>query len=148
MSSADLLAREMAAMASVMLDQGKLADRMSRGLTIASLVGTVALAGHGAIPAMTLIGAAALVGLVELWFAARVAVDAALFRRLSREQGSPDWALLDSALTELRLLPADKAGRPAAARIAGAFRLLRLQIITLLVQFGLIVAGAAAGAAR
>jgi hypothetical protein len=60
-------------------------------------------------------------------------------------------SLLDGALTGLGLLPDAKAGRPAAPRIAGAFRLLRFQIIALIAQFSLIVAGAAAaavGAAR
>jgi hypothetical protein len=143
--------RQTVATASIVLDQGRVADRLSRGLTIASLVSLVAisvLTPHTSISAMLLIGAAALCGLVELWFAARVLIDAALFHQLALTEDSPEWGVLDGALIELRMLPEAKAGRPTASRIAGAFRLLRLQIIALIVQFGLIVAAALAGWAR
>ena len=124
---------------------------MSRCLTVGTLVGLVSLcllAGHSAAPTILLIGTAALAGLVELWFAGRVATDAALFRQLSVMAGGPEWTALDAALTGLGVLPMAKAGRPPARRIAGAFRLLRYQAAVLTVQFGLIVAGAMAGLAK
>jgi hypothetical protein len=148
MTSQEGLDRRMAATISVLLDQGVLADRLSRGLTIACLAGLVALGILSVIPAMLLIGAAALAGLVELWFAIRVAFDAALFYQLSLAEDGPDWATLDSALTELHLLPAEQAGRPIEQRIAGAMRLLRRQIIALIVQIALIAAAAASGLAQ
>lgn len=123
MSEAVPDARQVLAIVSVVLGQGERVDHVSRGLTVASLAGMVAvgmLAGRPALPAMLLLGAAALAGLAEIYFAARVGIDA--------------------ALTRLGLLPAAKAGRPAAARIAGAARLLRWQIAALLVQLGLLIA--------
>jgi hypothetical protein len=140
--------RQMAATAAIVLGQGKLVDDLSRCLTVASLVGLVSLcllAGRSAILTILLIGTAATAGLVELWFAGRVATDSALFRHLSVMTEGPDWASLDGALTGLRLLPPAKAGRMAVQRIAGAFRLLRYQTAVLIVQFALIVAGAVAG---
>jgi len=151
MSGTDPVERQMVATAAVILGQGDLVDRLSRGLTIASLAGLAGLAtltGFAAIPTILLLGAASLVGLIELWFAARVATDAALFRHLSVTESGPNWTLVDAALTALELLPAAKAGRPAGPRIAGAFRLLRYQTAALIGQFGLIVAGALAGAVR
>jgi hypothetical protein len=141
----------MLATSAIVIGQGKRVDDLSRCLTVASLVGLVSLcllAGHSATPTILLIGTAGLAGLVELWFAGRVATDAALFWHISVMKGGPDWTSLDGALTGLGLLPMAKTGRPAAARIAGAFRLLRLQTAALIVQFGLIVAGAIAGVAK
>jgi hypothetical protein len=151
MSEADPVERQMVAVASVILGQGIRIDRLSRCLTLASLVGTVSLAmlvGRSAIPVILLIGAAALAGLIELWFSGRVATDARLFHQLSAEADGPNWPVLDAALTGLGLLPESKAGRPAGPRIAGALRLLRYQAAALIVQCALVLAGAVSGATR
>ena len=149
MSAANPAESEMAAVAAAVLGQGISINRLSLPLTIASLLGTVSLAlltGHSRVLVILLIGAAALAGLVELWFSGRVATDARLFRRMSAEVVGPDWEALDAALIGLGLLPEAKAGRPAGPSIAGAFRLLRYQAAALIVQFALVFAGAAAGA--
>jgi hypothetical protein len=151
MSGADPVERAMLATSAIVLGQGRRVDDLSRSLTLAALAGLVGLclvAGGSAAPTILLVGTAALVGLVELWFAGRVATDAALFRHMSIMAEGPDWTSLDGALTGLGLLPAAKAGRPPAARIAGAFRLFRFQTAALIIQFGLIVAGAIAGAMK
>lgn len=151
MNGEDAVERQMVATAAVILRQGDRIDALSRGLTLASLVGSVGLAmlaGRAAVPTLLLIGTASLAGLAELWFAGRVAADAGLFRHLSCSPAGPDWALLDKALTGVGLLPAAKAGRVPRVRIAGAFRLLRLQTAALVVQFGLVLAGAAVSASR
>ena len=151
MSEADPVERRMVAVASVILAQGIAMDRLSRCLTIASLVGTVSLAmlaGRIAFPLILLIGGAALSGLVELWFSGRVATDARLFHQLSTEVDGPNWPVLDAALTGLGLLPEAKAGRPAGPRIAGALRLLRYQAAALIVQCALVLASAVSGATR
>jgi hypothetical protein len=141
----------MMSIASIMLGQGGSIDALSRGLAIASLAGLVGLgvlAPHPTAAPLLLIGAACLAGLVQLWFAARVAMDAALFREFSRAEAGPDWVLFDEAMIVLRLLPESKTGRPTAARIAGAFRLLTFQIIVFLAQVSLLGAAAVAGAIR
>jgi hypothetical protein len=141
----------MLATACAVLGQGTRVDGLSRGLTLASLCGLVALAVLADRPAaavLILLAGAAVAGLVELWFAVRVALDAALFHQMEGAANGPDWDGLDHALTELRMMPEAKTGRPVALRIVGAFGLLRLQIIALVVQCALIVAAASAGMAR
>jgi hypothetical protein len=73
-----------------------------------------------------------------------VGFDAALFYRLASAPEPVDFADLDQALTDLDLLPAPKRGRPADARIAGARRLMRFQILAVLAQVFAIAGGALA----
>ncbi len=151
MTGTDSAKRQMIVVAAALLAQGSLIDRLSRCLTVASLVGTVGVAllvGRSGIAIILLLGAVALTGLVELWFSVRVAIDARLFQSLSAEDDGPDWTALDAALTGLGLMPPGKAGRPPELRIAGALRLLRYQAAALAVQFAFVFAGAAAGVAR
>ncbi len=53
-----------------------------------------------------------------------------------------DFASMDAALEQLGLLPAAKRGRPVAARVAGAMRLLRCQVLALAAQVLCVLAGA------
>ena len=95
MNKTDPVQRQMLTVASAVLEQGILIDRLSRCVTISSLVGTVGVAllvGRSGSPVILLIGATALTGLIELWFSGRVATDARLFQSLSREVDGPDWA--------------------------------------------------------
>jgi len=77
------------------------------------------------------------VGLVEFWLAARVAIDADLFAAL----GEDDLARFDEAMRRLGLMPESKAGRPMDDRIRGALRLLKLQGAMLLLQIVLAFIG-------
>lgn len=150
MSEPDAVERQILTTTAIVLDQGVRLDNMSRGLSMASLIGVVCVGvvtGRASAPSMALLASAALAGLVELWLAMRVAIDAALFRQLATA-ATPDWATLDAALLRLHLLPKAKAGRPAAERIGGTWRLLRGQGAALIVQVGLIIAGAVCAALR
>ena len=136
-------ARQALLLTAVLLRQGERIDRLSRALTVLSVIG-IAMAGarHGTWLMPSLSGAALLAGLVELWFASRAALDAALFEDAVRD--GPDWEGLDAALLRLGLMPEGKAGRPAEARIAGALRLPRWQAGALLAQCVLLVLAALA----
>ena len=133
---------------SIVLDQGRRIHGMSSAITVAALIGCVlpALSEHRmSLLSLGILGAVIAVGVIELWFAIRVSIDAALFRRLARV---PDWRTLDEALINLGMIPAEKTGRPEAVRIAGARRLLRFQAVALIAQIGLAVILAVIGATK
>jgi hypothetical protein len=99
---------------------------------------------------MSLIVLSVLAGLAELYLAARVGFDLALFRQLLENAGfdASDLAGLDSALSRLGLIPTAKVGRPLDQRALGACRLLYAQAVSLALQVAFIVAGAAIAALR
>jgi hypothetical protein len=139
--------RTLLASAAALLDQGRSVDRLSRLLTAAALIGLLVCAaaiGQSPLALATSAILVALAGFAELYFAIRVGFDAALFNRLAGAPEPVDFGDLDQALTELGLLPAAKRGRPANARIAGARRLMRFQILALAVQVFAIAGGAVA----
>ncbi len=125
------------AMAAV-LDTGARLDDLSRVLTAAALIGLMASGVWGTPVALMELVLIAAAGLAQFWFAARVRLDAALFREASRM----GWAGVDAALMAMTLMPAAKSGREDAARIAGAMGLLRWQAVAAAVQIGLIVISA------
>jgi len=140
-------ARTLLACAAALLDQGQTVDRLSRSLTAAALIGLLVHPAAIGPPPWELAGVAiliALAGLAEAYFAIRVAFDAALFHRVANGPEAPDFAEIDQALTHLRLLPATKLARPVDRRIAGARRLLRFQVLALLVQVVAVVGGGVA----
>ena len=139
--------RTLISCAGALLDQGRTVDGLSRPLTAAALIGILVYPAAIGQPPAALTAAAiliALAGLAESYFAIRVGFDAALFERLGSAPEAPDFAETDHALTQLGLLPATKRDRPADARIAGARRLMRLQIVALAVQVLSVVGGALA----
>ena len=134
-----------AAIAGALLRQGAALHAASLALTVAALLAGVLLAfvGAQAGAAWRAVGAAVLLlGLAEFWLAGRVAFDADLFARLAARGGH--LAAFDRAMLGLGLLPATKAGRPMATRIAGARRLFRLQGLAFGGQLA-VLAGAAFG---
>lgn len=138
-------ARELLACAAALLDQGRRVDRLSLPLTVAALIGILTYPAVTTQPSWLLVGCAGLVavaGLAEATFAIRVGFDAALFHQLARAPGPPDFAATDTALTRLGVLPAAKAGRPAEARVAGAKRLFRFQVLAFGAQMLFVVVGA------
>lgn len=129
--------RTLLSCAAALLDQGRTVDRLSRPLTAAALIGILVYPAAIGQPPVALAASAlliALAGFAESYFAIRVGFDAALFHRLATAPEAPDFAATDHALTQLGLLPPTKLDRPADARIAGARRLMRLQIVALAVQ--------------
>lgn len=130
--------RALFAATAALLDQGRSIDRLSWGLNVAALVAlTVAPDSFGMTPLLIVVA----IGLLEAFLGARVAFDAGLFRALATGQVLPDLAALDRALLALRLMPAAKAGRPVAARVAGARRLMRWQAMALAAQVAVLGLG-------
>jgi hypothetical protein len=137
--------RDLLFCAAALLDQGRTIDRVSRPLTAAALIGILVYPAIIGPASWVLVGFAmlvALAGLAEAYFASRVGFDRALFNQLATAAEAPDFTGIDAALTRLGLLPAAKLGRAAEARIAGATRLLKFQILALVAQVLFVVAGA------
>lgn len=134
--------RELSFVASALLDQGRKVDRLSCGVTSAAIAVIAIVPPLTPRPQWTLIAfavAAVICGLAETYLAIRVGFDASLFHRVAHTE---DVASLDSALGQLRLLPAEKRGRAVEARIAGARRLFRFQVLALAAQIACLLAGA------
>ncbi len=129
------------AVLSALLSQGAVVNRLSGGLTLLSLLalGAAALLSARA-PALAALPVLAL-GLLQAFLAARVALDAALFQALAQGVVA-DLPALDGALRNLALAPAAKLGRPLPPRMAGARRLLRLQLLAFLAQLAALLAAA------
>jgi hypothetical protein len=137
--------RHLLACAAAWLDQGRTVDRLSRPLTAAALIGLVVYPVIAGQQSWVVVGVAmvvALSGLLEAYFALRVGFDAALFHQLASAPEAPNFAGTDAALERLGLLSAAKLDRPPEARIAGARRLFRLQILVLVVQVLSVFSGA------
>ena len=133
-AEAELLATVVA-----LLDAGRGIERLSRALTVLAFAGLLVPVWVRVPPGslVLLLGSAA-AGLGGAYVGARVGLDAALFRRLAAVGRGP--ALLDDALVQLGMLPVRKAGRPSEQRVAGARRLLRMQVLLLGVQAGALAA--------
>lgn len=104
------------------------------------LAGVAVLMGGAARADVTFLAAAGVIvvlAAVEFWLASRVALDAELFDALAARHS--DLAGFDRAMLGLGLMPPGKAGRPLDARIRGAFRLLKLQALTLGLQVAVLV---------
>jgi len=133
----------MLAAAADLLDQGQIVNRLSLAVTaiaIAVLLLPVFPASSATVPTAIIV---ALVGLVEIFLALRVSLNAALLRRLANDAADDrlDVAAFDSALLALKLTPAGGAGQPIARRFAGTRRLLVWQSTSLAVQVVVAVIG-------
>jgi hypothetical protein len=84
-----------------------------------------------------------LLGVVQKYWALRVALDAELFAEMANAVGEParNAQAMDRALLDLGLLSATRAGRPWAERCRGALRLLRIQAMLCALQLLLALAG-------
>lgn len=146
MTSPHQRAAQMLAAAADLLDQGQIVNRLSVAVTaiaVAILLLPMLPPSEATLPTAA---AVAVIGLVELLFAMRVSLDAALFRRMAEDAAAErlDVAAFDAALLALKLMRQGKAGLPIARRFAGARRLLILQGATLLLQVAAALAGASA----
>lgn len=121
-----------------LLRRGKALDNLSTGLTLLclgfGLIQLLITVPNALLLIVVVIGV--LLGVLEKYYALRVAFDGDLFHRLASD---PQWlsdrtAALDVALGQLGLAPVDKAGRSWALRSQGALKLLRQQILFLAVQ--------------
>ncbi|MCQ2998465.1 hypothetical protein NLO98_01685 [Pseudomonas syringae] len=121
-----------------LLRRGKALDNLSTGLTLLSLAfGLIQLLITGVHPFLLILAVSVtILGLLEKYYAIRVAFDADLFHVIASD---PQWptdrtAALDDALIKLGLQPVDKAGRAWSVRSQGALRLLRQQLLFLAIQ--------------
>lgn len=126
-----------AGIAADLLAQGRLAAYCSLLATAGALFGLIISHHTPGIVAIAM-AVAALLGLVQLYLAARTDFDRALFERLARGL-HPET--MDSILVDLRLATRPTANRNLAERTSGSRRLLRLQCAVTLLQYLLIIGG-------
>lgn len=130
-----------AAIAAAILRRGSLLHTASLVLTLVVLIGGAATRPGGAL--LVAVALIAVLGVIEFWLAVRVALDAELFDILAARPS--DLAGFDRVMQGLDLMPPGKANRPLVDRIHGAFRLLKLQALTLGVQVTVLVIGGLRG---
>ncbi|CAM3361299.1 hypothetical protein BZK31_06290 [Pseudomonas floridensis] len=121
-----------------LLRRGKSLDYLSTGLLLLSLLFGLVQLWINVANALTLmlIACMVLTGALAKSQAFRVAFDADLFQHMADRpsQLSDRTQELDQVLAELRLQPAQKAGRTWALRTQGALRQLRLQVRYIVLQ--------------
>jgi hypothetical protein len=84
------------------------------------------------VPHPWLLAVSLLAGVLEFWFAARVALDAGLFETIADEK--TDIKQFDAAMVSLGMAKPEKAGRSVEERARGALRLFRRQILFFAIQ--------------
>ena len=132
--------RVQAGMIAALLEQGRPVHAVALVVQAVTLGLAALLAGSGKLDliAAALLGSGSLAGLAGTVMAMRIGFDARLFAALGR--GTFGLGAMDEALVGLALMPALKAGRPLAPRIAGALRLMQLQRWLLALQGTLLAA--------
>lgn len=126
--------RAQAGIMAALLSQGRALHNVCCGGLVVTLglAALLAFAGRLDLVAGTLLACAVLAALAGTVTAVRVGFDARLFAALAR--GEFGLRAMDDTLVNLNLMPAIKAGRPLAPRIAGALRLMRVQAGMLALQ--------------
>jgi hypothetical protein len=128
-----------ATIAAAMLRRGAMVHTASLVMTMAALLGLVFAA--GSLSAWLPVGGTILIlGMVEFWLAARVALDAELFEAIAAKEADLDG--FDDAMQSLGLMPRNKAKRNLDTRIRATFRLLKVQVVMLGLQVGVLVIAA------
>jgi len=126
-----------------LLRRGRALDTLSTGVTLLSLaLGLTQLWITPPSPLlMIMVSAVVLIGLIEKYYAFRVAFDADLFQNLAdaANQLNERTIELDHALVLLRLQPVDKQARPWPLRSQGALKLLRQQVLFLALELMLLL---------
>ena len=84
------------------------------------------------VPHPWLLAVVVLSGVLEFWFAARVALDADLFETIASEKS--DLKQFDEAMARLGMAKPEKAGRTVDERATGALRLFKRQGLFLAIQ--------------
>jgi hypothetical protein len=136
-------AAQMLAAAADLLDQGQSVNRLSIALTAIGL-GVLLIpmlpASDATQPTAAIV---AVLGVIELFFAARVSMNASQFRRLADDAASErlDIAAFDAALVALKLSSVKQAGKPVGRRLDFARRYLVAQILVFVLQVAVAIAG-------
>lgn len=131
-----------ALLAAILLDRGRQVHMTAFGLMVGAFALAMPAFGRVNPLAVALDGAAVLLYFAGLYFAIRVAIDAAIFRALGRQ--ALDLPRLDRLLLRFHLLPAEKVGRRMDVRIEGAMRLITWQAGCLVAQLVLLITAALA----
>lgn len=126
-----------------LLRRGRALDNLSTGVMLLGLaLGLSQLWINTVSPLLLiLVAAIVLIGLIEKYYAFRVAFDADLFQNIANDanQLNDRTVDLDHALTTLGLLPVDKQARSWAVRSQGALKLLRQQVLFLALELVLML---------
>jgi len=121
-----------------LLRRGRGLDQLSTGLTLLALAFGLSqlIVEHFTPLNQLLITVLVVLGLMEKYWALRVAFDADLFNVLACQPERLDerTVTLDHSLNTLGLQPADRSGRPWTERSRGALKLLMRQTIFLALQ--------------
>lgn len=125
-----------ATVAAALLRQSRWPGAAATGVALLAIAGAaLSLAtGRPAAAVANLLSLAA--GVAAIWLTIRVSFDAELFAALASDM---DLAAFDRAMLELGLMPGDRAGRVLEPRIAGAMRLMKLQVLTLAIEVAMIL---------
>ncbi len=136
-------AAQMLAAAADILDQGQTVNRLSIALTAIGL-GVLLIpmipASDATQPTAAIV---AVLGVVELFLAMRVAISAAQFRRLGEDAAAErlDISAYDAALVALKLTSVKHVGRPIGRRLDFARRFLAAQTVIFVLQAVVSIAG-------
>jgi hypothetical protein len=126
-----------------LLRRGRALDNLSTGVMLLGLaLGLSQLWINPVSPLLLiLVAAIVLIGLIEKYYAFRVAFDADLFQNIANDanQLNDRTVDLDHALTTLGLLPVDKQARSWTIRSQGALKLLRQQVLFLALELVLML---------
>lgn len=121
-----------------LLRQGKNLDTLSTGITLISVLCSLIplWLSNISITYILLFLGLVCIGLLQKYYALRVAFDADLFTLVAQQPAQQDanTQALDQALNEMGLKAASSSERSWAQRQQGALRLLRNQAIVLVVQ--------------
>ena len=124
-----------------LLRRGRSLDQLSMGLSVLGVLLGLAPLLFSTISLWCLVISAWLVlsGLLQKYWAFRVAFDADLFQLMAQDPGnlSDRTEALDQALQDLGLQPRQSAARPWAERSRGALGLLKRQALLVIVQISL-----------
>ena len=123
-----------------LLDQGVIVHRQSIIATGAAVFFLIAAVLTGTVsPApLYVFLAVPLLGLGEAYLAMRIGFDAALFRKVARDLPLP---ALDESMVRLGIIDEEAGGRSLQVRFGGCRQLLRRQVISVALQYLLIVLG-------
>jgi hypothetical protein len=143
MTSAHQRAAQMLAVAADFLELGQPVNRLSVAVTaigVGVLVLPLVPPSQATQPTGMVV---AILGVIELFLAARVTLEATRFRRLAADASAErlDIAAFDAALVALRFILPTKAGRTVARRFATARRYLIAQVAVFLLQMAAAIVG-------
>lgn len=121
-----------------LLEQYTRPHALSKLITLLSVLFLLYMGVTGVLSLFWLVALAGIImlGAIEMVYAIRVGFDLALLRKLAGQTDSIDAGLkaIDRALTQLNLLPSDKADRSLDVRLMGCMHLFKIQAVLFFLQ--------------